>query len=253
VFELMRTFKLPGWDTFNNIIPYERDDDNKPEPRKPKKGKKKTKKQLAAEATDPSLIEPEEPEDPPRRFIPEEEVGMGGEEGRVYWPPGMEEWLRPKKREVKKKGEEAVDEETGETDGWAMKHPTPMNLKQRQRIKAEKDKGKKTDEGTADEDQEGDQPGPKRPAAAVKKSTPKRGKPSPKTEPESEPELSSAESDDADADAHGSDFSAEETDRTVLSMKTNGSVRRTGRKSAGKGGSYKESPDGASASEMDLD
>jgi len=70
-----------------------------------------------------------------------------------------------------------------------------------------------------------------------------------KTEPESEPELSSSESDDADA--HGSDFSAEETDRTVLSMKTNGSVRRTGRKSAGKGGSYKESPD--SASEMDLD
>lgn len=47
VFELMRTFKLPGWDSFNNIIPYERDDDNKPLPKKAKK--KKTKKQIAAE------------------------------------------------------------------------------------------------------------------------------------------------------------------------------------------------------------
>jgi len=36
-------------------------------------------------------------------LVPEEEVGMGGPEGRVYWPPGMEDWLRPKKREVKPK------------------------------------------------------------------------------------------------------------------------------------------------------
>jgi len=36
-------------------------------------------------------------------WVPDEEVGMGGPEGRVYWPPGMEEWLRPKKREIKKK------------------------------------------------------------------------------------------------------------------------------------------------------
>ena len=43
----MRTFKLPGWNTFNAIIPYERADDNKPIPRKAKK--KKTKKQILAE------------------------------------------------------------------------------------------------------------------------------------------------------------------------------------------------------------
>jgi UV DNA damage endonuclease len=36
-------------------------------------------------------------------MIADDVVGMGGPEGRVYWPPGMEEWLRPKKREVKKK------------------------------------------------------------------------------------------------------------------------------------------------------
>ncbi|KAK1028018.1 hypothetical protein LTR33_017407, partial [Friedmanniomyces endolithicus] len=44
-----------------------------------------------------------------REVIPEEEVGMGGPEGRVYWPPGMEEWLRPKKREVKKKVDSVDD------------------------------------------------------------------------------------------------------------------------------------------------
>ncbi len=130
VFELMRTFRLPGWDSFNNIIPYERADDNKPEPRKAKV--KKTKKQLKAEEEDPSLIEPEEPEKP---VIPEEEVGMGGPQNRVYWPPGMEEWLRPKKREVKKK---VQDEGDAASEEAIMANPTPMNLKQRIEIKAKR-------------------------------------------------------------------------------------------------------------------
>lgn len=82
VFEMMRNFRTPGWEKINNIIPYERADDNKPEPRKP--AKKKTKKQIKAEEEDPSLIEEEEP---PKAVIPEEEVGMGGPENRVYWPP----------------------------------------------------------------------------------------------------------------------------------------------------------------------
>merc|ERR1711939_1100186 len=43
----------------------------------------------------------EEPEPQPPPLIPDEEVAMDGPEGRVYWPPGMEEWLRPKKREIK--------------------------------------------------------------------------------------------------------------------------------------------------------
>ncbi|KAF2765493.1 UV-endonuclease UvdE [Teratosphaeria nubilosa] len=91
VFELMRTFKLPGYDTFNDILPHVRNDDNKAVlaqlNRKPKKSKKGEEQ---VEETKPELI-------------PEEDVGMGGLEGRVYWPPGMEEWLRPKKREVKRK------------------------------------------------------------------------------------------------------------------------------------------------------
>ncbi|PHH65705.1 hypothetical protein CDD81_1791 [Ophiocordyceps australis] len=85
VFELMRTFKLPGWNRFNDIVPHERDDESRKAVTK-KKGKK---------------IEVEMPE----RVVSFDDFGMGGSEKRVYWPEGMEEWLRPKKRVVKKKGE----------------------------------------------------------------------------------------------------------------------------------------------------
>jgi len=44
-------------------------------------------------------------------LIPEEDVGMGGPEGRVYWPMGMEEYLRPKEREVKKKAKPKSSEQ----------------------------------------------------------------------------------------------------------------------------------------------
>ena len=91
VFELMRTFKLPGYDTFNDVVPYTRMDDNKITMAAMNKKARKTKKSAPTE-------DEEEPE-----LVPDEDVGMGGPEGRVYWPPGMEEWLRPKKREVKKK------------------------------------------------------------------------------------------------------------------------------------------------------
>ncbi|KAL6719468.1 UV-damage endonuclease [Lecanora helva] len=104
VFELMRTFKLPGYDTFNDIIPHVRKDDNKPvkTPRK-KTPKKKTavkKEGDDSEAPDNAM---EAEEGPDQETIPDEDVGMGGPEGRVYWPPGMEHWLRPVKRVVKPK------------------------------------------------------------------------------------------------------------------------------------------------------
>jgi len=100
VFELMRTFRLPGRDTFNNIVPFECEDDNRPVPQKAKK--KKTKKQIAAEIEE-FVEEMSEDEELIRVEAPDGEIGMGGPENRVYWPPGMEEWLRPKKRKVKKK------------------------------------------------------------------------------------------------------------------------------------------------------
>ncbi|PWY66390.1 UV-endonuclease UvdE [Aspergillus sclerotioniger CBS 115572] len=84
VFELMRTFKLPGHDLFNDIIPHVRNDENKPfkPPRKSKKN---------------GGFVDLEGQIPPAQTVSEEDAGMGGPDGRVYWPPGMEEWLRPKK------------------------------------------------------------------------------------------------------------------------------------------------------------
>jgi UV DNA damage endonuclease len=105
VFELMRTFKLPGYDTFNDILPHQRQDENKPWKPKPKKPVKNRKKK--ADDLD-DAIEDAGPEDVPPPLIPDNEVGMGGPEGRVYWPPGMEDWLKPPKRVVVKKKEEGA-------------------------------------------------------------------------------------------------------------------------------------------------
>ncbi|KAK9783595.1 putative UV-damage endonuclease [Seiridium cardinale] len=103
VFELMRTYKLPGWDLFNDVVPYERDDENRPppKPKTPKKkrnGKKGTDDDEDIEMMEADTLSPPE--------IPPEEIGMGGPNRRVYWPVGMEEWLKPRKREVKKKPQE---------------------------------------------------------------------------------------------------------------------------------------------------
>jgi UV DNA damage endonuclease len=104
VFELMKTFKLPGYDTFSEMIPHVREDDNKAALQASNKKKatpKKKGKQVKDEdedMEDDSLVDGET-----AALVPEEEVGMGGPEGRVYWPPGMEDYLRPKKREIKAK------------------------------------------------------------------------------------------------------------------------------------------------------
>jgi UV DNA damage endonuclease len=104
VFELMRKFKLPGWEGIGDIVPHVRDDENKAIPikRKKKTGKKK-------EGDDEDDIEREDEALP--TIIPDEEIGMGGPGRRVYWPTDHEEWLRPVKRVVKKK---PVLDENGE-------------------------------------------------------------------------------------------------------------------------------------------
>lgn len=118
VFELMRIFKLPGYDTFNDIIPHVRQDDNKAA--LAQAGKKKiasgkgNKKKAAVDDDDGDDV----PHDAANSadgtngavhgLIPDDEVGMGGPEGRVYWPPTMEDWLRPKKREIKSKKDPGV-------------------------------------------------------------------------------------------------------------------------------------------------
>ncbi|KGO39377.1 Major facilitator superfamily domain, general substrate transporter [Penicillium expansum] len=90
VFELMRNFKLPGYNLVNEIIPFMRLDENQPF-----KPPKKSKKNGGFVDLEGSI--------PPSRTIPDEEVGMGGPDGRVYWPECMEEWLRPAKKIVKPK------------------------------------------------------------------------------------------------------------------------------------------------------
>ncbi|KAF1917184.1 UV-endonuclease UvdE-domain-containing protein [Ampelomyces quisqualis] len=101
VFELMRTFKLPGFHTFNDILPHQRQDENRPWKPKTKKAVKKSKKTGGLDDLE-AKIEDVEEEDIPPPVVPDEEVGMGGPEGRVYWPPSMEDWLRPPKRIIKK-------------------------------------------------------------------------------------------------------------------------------------------------------
>ncbi|KAM3548718.1 hypothetical protein ARSEF4850_009252 [Beauveria asiatica] len=99
VFELMRTYKLPGWDLANDVVPYERDDD---EPRAAKKAKRKAKRDMNGDGGDVEEVR-----------VSAEDFGMGGPENRVYWPEGMEEWLKPMKRSSQKgaKAEEKSDVE----------------------------------------------------------------------------------------------------------------------------------------------
>lgn len=112
VFELMRIFKLPGHETFNNIIPHVRPDDNKAalaQAGKSKATSKKTKRKAKASDADQDCEEDTNTlNETTPQLLPDDEVGMGGPDGRVYWPPGMEDWLRPKKREVKPKKEPGV-------------------------------------------------------------------------------------------------------------------------------------------------
>lgn len=144
VFELMKTFKLPGFDTFNEILPYERRDDNKFA-----ESVAGQRKQAKGEVLD---------------LVPEEEVGMGGPEGRVYWPPGMEEYLRPKKRDVKKKSDEEVEA--------AKKEKTKKDA---EKAYAEREAAKKAAKGEAEvkeEDSDSDvaaTPATKKAKAAMKK------------------------------------------------------------------------------------
>jgi len=110
VFELMRAFKLPGFDLFNDVIPHVRQDENRsmrPKAKKAaKRGKKKAVKLEDEEENDDEDIG--ENDIDKATLVPDELVAMGGPENRVYWPPGMEDWLRPPKRVAKKKEDGAA-------------------------------------------------------------------------------------------------------------------------------------------------
>lgn len=123
VFELMRTYRLPGFERINPIIPHVREDLNKPEskrapptPKKAAKLKTPSKKRAQSKSTDVEDLEDmevklegaaEDFEDSEAKpvLVADEDIAMGGTENRVYWPPGMDDWLRPAKRILKPKAE----------------------------------------------------------------------------------------------------------------------------------------------------
>ncbi|KAK5655676.1 hypothetical protein OQA88_5609 [Cercophora sp. LCS_1] len=104
VFELMRAFKLPGFEKINDMIPHERQDENRPAPeptRKKGKGRGGKRKRPAGEDEDTVAADnggAGEDETAGATEIAESDIGMGGPENRVYWPPGHEHWLKPMKR-----------------------------------------------------------------------------------------------------------------------------------------------------------
>ncbi|KAM0328829.1 hypothetical protein ACHAQA_005245 [Verticillium albo-atrum] len=116
VFELMRAFRLPGYDSFNDIVPHEREDDHRPLPKPANAGKQKTsarKKKIKREEDDVDMDKGLDSETDTQNKVPEpvsaKEFGMGGPQNRVYWPEGMEIWLKPKKREIKKTAAKAAE------------------------------------------------------------------------------------------------------------------------------------------------
>ncbi|KAI5301894.1 hypothetical protein KEM56_001243, partial [Ascosphaera pollenicola] len=136
VFDLMRTYKLPGFEKINDIIPYTRQDENKPPP-------KRRSKKAAAEAE----------LEPPPPVVPDDEVAMGGPDNRVHWPPGMEHYLKPPKRVVaakktpkKRASKVEIEEEVIKTE--EVTTPTRPTRRKRASANAELDEGAEGGEAT---------------------------------------------------------------------------------------------------------
>jgi len=97
VFELYRKYNIGPRDNFEQVIPHERTDDNRAHLKKQKSTKKRSQEE-------PDVLDAV-------ALIPQEEIGMGGDQRRVYWLQGHEHWLSPPKRPVKRK-EKVAEEET---------------------------------------------------------------------------------------------------------------------------------------------
>ncbi|KAI5285619.1 UV-damage endonuclease, partial [Ascosphaera acerosa] len=158
VFDLMRTYKLPGFEKINDIIPHQRQDENKPLP------KRRSKKAI------------EEAELNPVPVVPDEEVGMGGPDNRVHWPPGMEIWLKPPKRVVgpKKtptKRKAAVKVEVEEEESTVVEGDVAATPAKKTKTCKRKAKPAKAEpESESDEDSDEDAA----PATPSKRATPRR-------------------------------------------------------------------------------
>ncbi|KAL2754777.1 hypothetical protein ACRALDRAFT_1064587 [Sodiomyces alcalophilus JCM 7366] len=116
VFELMRAFRLPGHELIADVVPFHRDDEPRNGREGTANGRRKAPKRANKRKRDDGDEEdgkadegfgaegigkgtPGEAEKEARqpRELRPEEFGMGGPFGRVYWPEGMESWLKPKR------------------------------------------------------------------------------------------------------------------------------------------------------------
>jgi len=109
VFELLRNFKLPGFERVNDMIPNERVDEPRPAPKLSKKKQKPAVNLKRKRAPDEDPIElndvgagaDDQAQIDTGREVSDDDYAMGGPEGRVYWPPGREDWLKPMRRGAK--------------------------------------------------------------------------------------------------------------------------------------------------------
>lgn len=173
VFELMRKYKLPGHDRFADVVPHVREDENKTW-KPPKRTKKSSPYVELSDLEPPPSVDPEE-------------FGMGGPEGRVYWPPGHEDWLRPKKRVIsrKKTGVEDAVDETATSPAKTKASPKKAKSKGNQKAdgketpKRRKRKPSKASVTSSSDEKELSSPSPSEPQAlSTVKSTPaRRGRP----------------------------------------------------------------------------
>ncbi|SPQ24944.1 95927458-f189-4cf2-a718-2fdf0e9cdb0c [Thermothielavioides terrestris] len=106
VFELMRAFRLPGFGLIHDMIPHEREDESRPAPTVPKKRQKLAANAKRKRAPDEDPIglndvgagADDEYQVIGAREVSAEDYAMGGPDGRVYWPPGREDWLKPARK-----------------------------------------------------------------------------------------------------------------------------------------------------------
>lgn len=108
VFELMRNFKLPGFEKINDMIPHKRQDENRlsevPHKRKRSESHRhededENENDSGDYSEDEGGDDGEEAAQSKIATIPFKEVGMGGPHNRVFWPVGKRDWVVPEKRE----------------------------------------------------------------------------------------------------------------------------------------------------------
>ncbi|RPB19622.1 UV-endonuclease UvdE [Terfezia boudieri ATCC MYA-4762] len=184
VFELMRKFKIPGWEKIHDVIPHVREDENKAGLKKRAKKAKKAQKRKNNGAEEDEGEEVEQAEnqvkqelvpvlEPMVQLISEEKIGMGGAEGRVYWPEGKGDWLSPPKRPRINKAEAKEDAMSGTEEGAEADEKKPKRVAKKTKRSAA---GKIEAEEDEDQDMEREiataTPPPKRARSAKKAPTP---------------------------------------------------------------------------------